>query len=134
MENIRIKAQGRSCYVNNRRYDFFDVVADSERFGKNAIMCQGTWADCLRYLDERGIDYTAECVKRNRGRDIQVSFRMYKITGETEDGFSLVSRDGFDRVLKFDDMQPIAPETFKIKRDLFGKNAATVKMMDARAW
>ena len=134
MNNIRIKSQGRFCVVGNRKYEYFDVIADSERFGKNAIMCQGTWADCLRYLEENGADYLRECMKRNRGRDIQVSFRMYKISGETEEGLALVSRDGFDRVLRFADMEPVAPDTFKIQRDLFGRNAATVKLMDARAW
>lgn len=134
MENIRIKAQGRSCYVSGRTYEFFDVIADSERFGKNAIMCQGTFADCIAYLERAGVDYLAECVKRNRGADIQVSFRMYTITGKTAEGLELRSRDGFARFLRFADMQPIAPETFKIPRDLFGKNAATVKMMTARAW
>lgn len=134
MYNIRIESQGRFCVVGNRKYEYFDVIADSERFGKNAIMCQGTWDDCLRYLEEHGIDYISECMKRNRGRDVQVSFRMYKIKCETEDGLKLESRDGFDRFLKFSDMTPTAPNTFKIPRDLFGSNAATVKLMTARAW
>lgn len=134
MENIRIESQGNFCFVGGRKVEYFNVIADSERFGKNEIMCQGTWADCLRYLEARGIDYLRECLKRNRKTDIQVSFRMYKITGETGDGLELRSRDGFDRFLKFSDMKPIAPNTFKIPRDLFGSNAATVKLMNARAW
>ena len=134
MKNIRIKSQGRACYVGSKKYEYFDVIADSERFGENEIMCQGTFDECLAYLERNGIDYTSECVKLNRGRDIQVSFRMYRITEETADGFKLRSRDGFDRTLLFADMTPTAPNTFKIKRDLFGKNAATVKLMDARAW
>ena len=60
MENIRIKKQDRSSYVNGRRYEYFDVIADSERFGKNEIMCQGTFSDCLRYLNENNIDYFEE--------------------------------------------------------------------------
>lgn len=134
MENIRIKSQNRYCYVGNRKVEFFDVIADTERFGKNEIMCQGTFKDCIAYLERNGIDYLAECLKRNRGADIQVSFRMYKIVEVKEDGLHLESRDYFDRMLHFADMEPVAPNTFKIKRDLFGKNAATVKMMEARAW
>lgn len=134
MTNVRIKSQNRSCYVSGKRYEYYDVIADSERFGKNEIMCQGTWADCLRYLKEHGVDYLSECMKRNRRTDIQVSFRMYKITGETEEGLKLESRDGFDRFLKFSDMTPTAPNTFRIPKDLFGRNAATVKLMEARAW
>lgn len=134
MKNVRIESQGRFCVVGSRKYEYYNVIADSERFGKNAIMCQGTWADCLRYLEEHGIDYISECMKRNRGSDVQVSFRMYRITGETDEGLELRSRDGFDRFLKFSDMKPIAPNTFKIPRDLFGRNAATVKLMNARAW
>lgn len=134
MKNVRIKSQGRFCCVGNKRYDYYNVVADSERFGANAIMCQGTFSDCLKYLNNNGIDYLAECIKQNRGRDIQVSFRMYRVKEETDEGLRLISRDGFERFLKFSDMAPTAPNTFRIQKDLFGKNAATVKLMDARAW
>lgn len=134
MKNVRIESQDRFCFVGGRNYEYFDVIADSERFGKNAIMCQGTFAECIAYLERCGVDYLSECIKRNRGRDIQVSFRMYSVIGEDESGLLLKSRDGFKRTLLFSDMIPIAPNTFKIERDLFGKNAATVKMMTARAW
>ena len=134
MENIRIVSQNRFCYVGGRKHEYFDVVADTERFGKNAIMCQGTFNECIAYLERNGVNYLAECVKRNHGRDIQVSFRMYKVLVETESGFLLRSRDGFEKLLRFSDMTPIAPNTFKIAHDLFGRNAATVKMGEARTW
>ena len=50
MNNVRIKSQNRCCWIGNKRYEYYDVVADTERFGANAIMCQGTWEDCLCYL------------------------------------------------------------------------------------
>ncbi|MBO7205320.1 MAG: hypothetical protein J6V08_02755 [Candidatus Methanomethylophilaceae archaeon] len=134
MENIRIKKQDRSSYVNGRRYEYFDVIADSERFGKNEIMCQGTFSDCLRYLNENNIDYFEECWKRNRNRDIQVSIRMYRITGRVENGVGLLDREGFKKLLNVSNLEPIAPETFRLSPGLCGEKSVTVKMMDARAW
>lgn len=134
MTNARIKSQNRFCFVGNKKYEYYDVIADSERFGKNEIMFQGTFEQCISYLEQNGINYTEECIKRNRKTDIQVSFRMYRVLEQTEEMFVLKSRDGFERKLPFSDLKPIAPFTFKIKKDLFGRNAATVKMMEARAW
>ena len=134
MENIRIKSQGRASYVNGRKYEYFDVIADSERFGKNAIMCQGTFADCLRYLSENDINYFEECWKRNHGSDIQISFRMYRITGRVENGVGLMDREGFKGLLNVSKLEPIAPNTFRLTPGLHGEKSVTVKMMDARAW
>ena len=134
MTNVRIKSQNRSCVVGRKRYEYFDVIADTERFGKNGIMFQGTFKECLGYLRRNGIDYLTECVNRNGKRDVQVSFRMYRVVEKTEDGMVLLSRDGFERNLFFKDMTPVAPNTFKIPKDLFGDGTATVKLMDARAW
>lgn len=134
MENIRINPQGRACYVGNRRFEFFDVVADSERFGKNAIMCQGTFSDCLAYLGRCGISYFEECWKRNRGRDVQVSFRMYTVTGRSGDHLILKDREGFTYLMEVSDLTPCAPNTFKLSPGMRGEKVSTVKMMEARTW
>lgn len=134
MKNIRIKSQNRFCYVGSRKYEYFDVLADSERFGENAIMCQGTFPECIAYLERCGVDYFEECYKRNRGRDVQVSFRMYEITGRNGDQIIVKGRDGFYDVIDSKTLYPVAPFTFKMSPGVHGEKTSTVKMMTARAW
>ena len=38
MKNVRIKSQNRYCFVGDRRVEYFDVIADSDRFGYNEIL------------------------------------------------------------------------------------------------
>ena len=88
----------------------------------------------MRYLSENNIDYFEECWKRNGGRDLQVSFRMYEITGRVENGIGLKDRDGFKKLMSVSNLEPIAPNTFKMSPGLHGEKSVTVKMMEARAW
>lgn len=147
MENVRITSQRRYCYVGNRKVEFFDVIADTKRFGKQAIMCQGPWQQCLDYLEENGIDYVGECLKRNRQQDIQVGVRMYRIEGETDAHFLLKSRDYYEAKLRKDGWRPIAPDSFRIPAEAitwrhsntpfdsgYSKKDYTIRLMNARAW
>lgn len=61
MENIRIER------VNNGIIIYFTVVADSERFGKDEIMYEGTLEECKRYIKGAGhrlmncVNYNSFC-------------------------------------------------------------------------
>ena len=147
MENVRITSQHRCCYVGNRKVEYFDVIADTKRFGKNEIMFQGSWKECLAYLEENGIDYVGECLKRNRGQDVQVGVRMYRIEGETETHLLLRSRDGWEVKLRKDCWKPVGPDSFRISTDSitwrnsdhqfdsgYSLKEYSLKMMNARAW
>ena len=134
MKNIRIKSQSRFCYVSGKKYEYFDVIADSERFGTNAIMCQGTFTECISYLQRCGVDYFEECYKRNRDRDIQISFRMYEIIDRNGDQITIKGRDGFYDAINIKTLRPVSPFVFKMSPGVHGEKTSTVKMMTARAW
>lgn len=57
MENIRIESQERKGYNGRKYIEFFNVIADTERFGENEIMFQGTFNDCVEYLKREGYNY-----------------------------------------------------------------------------
>lgn len=46
MENIKIERHNDN---------YFCVTADTKRFGKNAVMFQGTFEECKRYIKKHGI-------------------------------------------------------------------------------
>lgn len=60
MESIRIRKQGRGCFNGSRRVEFYEVIADTKRFGKAAIMFQGDHAGCLKYLKDNGVEYVPQ--------------------------------------------------------------------------
>lgn len=41
--------------VKNHVVDFYCVIADTKRFGKGAVMYQGTLEGCKKYIKDRGI-------------------------------------------------------------------------------
>lgn len=51
MENVKIS----NTWYGNRIRIHLIVVADSERFGKNTIMYEGSLDGCIRYLRRHGI-------------------------------------------------------------------------------
>lgn len=58
MKNIRIER------INNGVITYFTVVADSERFGKDEIMYEGTLEGCKKYIKDAGYRL-ADCVNYN---------------------------------------------------------------------
>ena len=58
MKNIRIKR------INNGVITYFTVVADSERFGKDEIMYEGTLEGCKKYIKTAGYKLI-NCVNYN---------------------------------------------------------------------
>ena len=126
-----IAVQNKPCCAFAQSYGF---LLFGRSFGKNAIMCQGTLGDCIAYLERNGVSYFEECWKRNRGRDVQVSFRMYRVEGRNGDNLILRDREGFAFLLAVSDLAPSAPNTFKLSPGMRGEKVSTVKLMDARAW
>ena len=57
MTNVRILRE-RPDIVNG-----WVVRADSERFGKDAIMCEGSYDDCIRYDHRRFLDPKVEKIE-----------------------------------------------------------------------
>lgn len=51
MENAKIT----NLWYGNRIKTHFIVIADTNRFGKNEIMYEGTLAGCVAYLHQHGI-------------------------------------------------------------------------------
>lgn len=49
MKNIMIEK------VNNGCIEYYCVVADTKRFGKSAVMFQGTLLECKNYIKKFGI-------------------------------------------------------------------------------
>lgn len=58
MKNIKIER------INNGTVTYFTVVADSERFGKDEIMYEGTLAGCKKYIKNAGYRLM-DCVNYN---------------------------------------------------------------------
>lgn len=147
MRNIRIVSQGRGCYNGKKWVEFFEVLADSERFGMQAVMYQGDFAGCVDYLKRHGIDYTAYTLERtaSRGKDVQIGNRMFRVVEVGADYLLLKARDFLDeRPLSTATLHPIAPETFTASREdnekLFRmffprwQKTATVKVGTAKVW
>lgn len=157
MENIRIEAQvsyeykqmfgqlhtikhNRFCYDGKKKVELFNVVADSERFGENEIMYQGPFKDCVAYLAREGYDYKAIVLEQNRGRDIQITHRMFRIISQVGAVLHLQGRAGQEMDISTDDLIPVAPYTFRLPENPFASpmyrkgSTASVKIGPARAW
>lgn len=146
MRNIRIVSQKRGCYNGKKWVEFFEVLADSERFGIQAVMYQGDFVGCVDYLKRHGIDYTSYTLERtaSRGKDVQIGNRMFRVVEVGADYLLLKARDIFDeRPLSTATLQPIAPETFTAPKEgnekLFRvfprwQKTATVKVGTAKVW
>lgn len=146
MNNIRIVSQKRGCYNGRKWVEFFEVLADSERFGVQAVMYQGDFNGCVDYLKRHGIDYTAYTLEQtaSRGKDVQIGNRMFRVVEVGKGCLLLKARDYIDeRPLSTATLQPIAPETFTAPKEgnekLFRvfprwQMTATVKVGTAKVW
>lgn len=133
MKNIKIESQGRKGY-NGRYIEFFNVIADTERFGKNEIMFQGTFDDCVKYLKREGYNYQNEALKSNGKEDVQIANRMFRVESFDEENLCLVGRNGQRVTVKTKEMIPIAPNRFHLSWPTSRGNNGTLKLGNEKTW
>lgn len=148
MQNIRIESQKRTVKIGRKTVEYFNVIADTERFGKDEILCQGTFEQCIEWLKSQGYDYTKAALEQNRGRDIQVKNSMFKITAHNGNELSLEGRTPYYSHYTIDitNLVPVAPNVFKLTVNPFYRlyklewrewaktRPVTVKLGSAKAW
>lgn len=134
MENIRIESQGRKGYNGRKYIEFFNVIADTERFGENEIMFQGTFDDCVEYLKREGYNYQNEALKSNGKEDIQIANRMFRVESFKEETLYLVGRDGWEVTIKTKEMIPIAPNRFHLSWSPARGFNSTLKLGNEKTW
>lgn len=135
MQNARIQSQNRGCHNGKKFVEFFEVIADTERFGRNEIMYQGDFKGCVKYLADNGVTYDAEyCFTTGRRDSFQAGNQMYHRAGITDDK-ALVgySRSDYGLAASFwlDQIAIIGPMTGRVK---LGKKTVTVKFGNRATW
>lgn len=134
MENIRIESQGRKGYNGRKYIEFFNVIADTERFGKNGIMFQGAFNECVEYLEREGYNYQNESLKSNGKEDVQIANRMFRVESFDGENLCLVGRDGWKVTIKTKDMIPIAPNRFHLSWSPTKGSNSTLKLGNEKIW
>lgn len=134
MENIKIVSQGRKCYNGRKYVEFFNVIADTERFGKAEIMFQGTFEDCVKYLEREGYSYQRAALVANGKSDVQIANRMFRVDSFDADGMHLTGRDGWSLTVNLEEMKPISPNCFRLPWSPAKGTTSTMKLGDARTW
>lgn len=127
MKNIKIVSQHRKCFNGKKTVEFFNVIADHPRYGKSEIVYQADFDSCVEWLDALGYDYKQIVLKQNRGCDIQIANRMFKIKEHTTDALVLIGRDGRMFTLRLEDMYADAPLTFFLPWSPVKGNTSHVK-------
>ena len=135
MNNIRIKAQGRTVWNGHKAVELYNVLADSDRFGKDAIMYQGDFDGCVAYIKRDGYDYTREAFEAEK-RDVQIANTMWRIIDRDETLLYLRARDGREKTLSIKKLVPVAPDTFTLDdaRWYVPYQTATVKIGSKKIW